>query len=83
MAKGTWGRDPFFFDSVISGKTENLSEFILNGIMWDKDNPYAVINNEVVKLGDKIGDKTVVEINEKNVVLEQDGQRHTLELNVL
>ncbi len=62
--------------------SSGVEELILNGIVWDADNPYAIINNDVVKVGDKFGGITVVEITEKNVILEFEGEKHTLELNV-
>lgn len=77
----SWGRDPFLLDTS-NTKEHGMEDLTLNGIMPDKQNPYAIINNEVVKLGDKVGGMTVIEINEKNVVLDENGQRHTLELNV-
>ncbi len=76
-----WGRDPFFMDlnNLIE---QNMGDLTLNGIVSDKDNPYAIVNNDIVKLGDKINGMVVIEINEKNVVLEENGQKHTLELNI-
>jgi len=59
-----------------------MEDLSLNGIVSDMENPYAIINNEVIKLGDTVNGMTVIEINEKSVVLEQDGQKHTLELNI-
>lgn len=76
-----WGSDPFFMDSN-NAIEQGMGELILNGIVSDKDSPYAIINNEIVKLGDKVSGMTVIEINEKNVVLDGNGQRHALELNV-
>ena len=76
-----WGRDPFLPDTS-NTKEQGMEDLALNGIMPDKQNPYAIINNEVVKLGDKVGGMTVIEINENNVVLDENGQRHTLELNL-
>lgn len=76
-----WGRDPFVMDA--SGvNVQGIEDLALNGIAADKENPYAIINNDVVKLGDEINGMTVIEITEDNVVLERDGQKHTLELNV-
>jgi len=75
-----WGRDPFLLDAS-NVKEQGIEDMALNGIVSDKENPYAIINNDVVKLGDKVNDMTVIEINEKSVVLEQDGQKHILELN--
>ena len=76
-----WGRDPFLLDTA-NIQEQGTEDLALNGIIPDKQNPYAIINNEVVKLGDKVGGMTVIEINENNVVLDENGQRHTLELNL-
>ena len=59
-----------------------MEELELNGIVSDKQSPYAIINNDVVKLGDQENGMIVIEINEKNVVLDENGQKHTMELNV-
>lgn len=81
LVKQDWGRDPFFPSaSMIS--SSDLGGVVLNGIVWDKENPYAIINDDVVKVGDTIGDIGIVEINEKSVTVEQDGKKYTLELNV-
>lgn len=77
-----WGRDPFLLDTSNMQEEQGMEDLVLNGIMPDKQNPYAIINNKVVKLGDKVGGMTVIEINESNVVLDENGQRHTLELNL-
>jgi hypothetical protein len=76
-----WKRDPFLLDTS-NVKEQGMEGLNLNGIVADKENPYAIINDDVVKLGDRINGMTIIEINEKRVVLEQDGQRHTLELNL-
>ena len=77
-----WGRDPFF---LAAPGTEDigLEGLILNGIVWDKDNPYAIVNSDIVKIGDKLGSMKVIEINENNIIVEEgNGKRHTIELNV-
>jgi len=80
--KEGWGRDPFSL-AATSIKDIGLESLILNGIMWDEDNPYAIINTDVVKVGDTLGSGiTVVEITKNSVILEEDGDRHTLQLNV-
>ncbi|PIW68467.1 MAG: hypothetical protein COW10_02425 [Candidatus Omnitrophica bacterium CG12_big_fil_rev_8_21_14_0_65_42_8] len=76
-----WGRDPFLLDTS-NVKEQVLGDMTLNGIVADRESPYAIINNDVVKLGDKVNGMTIIEINENNVVLDENGQRHTLELNV-
>lgn len=76
-----WGRDPFLLDSA-NVKEQGMEDLVLNGVVSDKLSPYAIINNDVVKIGDKVSGMTVIEINEKNVVLDENGQRRTLELNL-
>ncbi len=77
--KEGWGRDPFSL--VTSGAGDiGLEGLVLNGIVWDEANPYAIINSDVVKPGDTLGNLKVVQITEQSVVLEQDGERHTLTL---
>lgn len=78
--KEGWGRDPFSLAATSIGDI-GLESLILNGIMWDEDNPYAIINTDVVKVGDTLGSGIiVVEITKNSVILEQDGDRHTLSL---
>ncbi len=76
-----WGRDPFFLATANAGNTE-LGDLIVNGIVWDEKNPYAIINTDVVKVGDKLGNMTVIKITENSVILEENGERHILKLNV-
>jgi type II secretory pathway component PulC len=60
-----WGRSPFLPSEYIK-KTTSL---VLNGILWDRDNPQAVINGKIVKVGSKIDSKEVIEIKEDRVIL--------------
>jgi len=76
-----WGRDPFFSVTANTGNTK-LGDLIVNGIVWDEKNPYAIIDRDVVKVGDKLGNMTVIEITENSVILEENGERYTLTLNV-
>jgi len=82
VSTAIWDRDPFYPESPFINSGAGIAGVILNGIVWDVKNSYAIINNDVIKLGDKVNDMTVIEINEKNVVLDENGQRHTLELNI-
>lgn len=80
--EGDWGNDPFYPDISFSGAgSSGIAGLVLNGIVWDSNTPYAIINSKVVKAGDNIDTATViVDITENSVVVEQDGNRHTLEL---
>ncbi|HDP16226.1 MAG TPA: hypothetical protein ENN16_00045 [Candidatus Omnitrophica bacterium] len=81
-SEGDWGRDIFYPDVPFSGTgSSGLINLALNGIVWDSNSPYAIINSKVVKAGDKIDAVTmVIDITENKVVVEQAGTRHTLEL---
>ncbi len=79
--KQGWGRDPFSSGANTPEDIE-FEGLVVNGIMWDKDNPLAIINDDVVKVGDKLGDLKVVEITKTSVILEQNGERHTLGLKL-
>jgi len=37
--------------------------------MWSEKNPGAMINDTIVKNGDRIGDNTVIEIRQDKVIL--------------
>ncbi len=41
--------------------------FQVQGLVWDSDLPEAIVNNEVVSIGDKINGWTVIEINPQGV----------------
>lgn len=47
--------------------------FILNGIMYLRDVPQAIINNSLVREGDVVSSATVVKINKNSVVLNLNG----------
>lgn len=56
-------------------------ELNLTGITWDaKGRPLAIINDMIVGEGDMIGNKKVVKIEEKSVVIREDGKKYTLRL---
>ncbi len=69
-----WRRNPF-----IRGRGLGLSgagTLNLTGIMWDRNNPQAIIGDEVVKEGDVIGKYKIIKINEDSVVISSDeGQK--------
>jgi len=60
----SWKRNPFA--PVGSG---NTSALVLNGIIWNKDKPKAMIGDMIVARGDKVGDNKVVDIKPDRVIL--------------
>lgn len=58
----SWPKNPFSAPEV-------PEVFALKGIFWDKDNPKAIIGDEVVGIGDKAGSNKVIDIKEDRVIL--------------
>lgn len=65
----SWGRDPFVLRNTASG-----AGLMLGGIMWDKENPMAIINGRIVKTGDNVGGNIVVDIRQDSVILNDGGK---------
>ena len=65
-------RDPFTSALIVSEKTLK-SGIDLTGILWDKDKPLAIIDGDIVKKGERVGTKTIVDIKRDRVIL-SDGQ---------
>lgn len=65
-------RDPFTA-APIKVEKNIQSGIALTGIIWDKDNPLAVIDGNIVKEGARVGDKTLIEIKQDRVIL-SDGE---------
>jgi len=64
-------RDPFS-SLPIAVRAESVSNVLnLSGILWDKLMPLAVINNKVVKIGDKVGGSVLVDIKQDRVILSE------------
>jgi hypothetical protein len=66
-----WGRNPF---SISGAPIRRFGGLTINGILWDKKNPLAIINERIVKIGDKIDGNTVVGIEQDRVIL-NDGSK--------
>ncbi|UCG35820.1 MAG: hypothetical protein JSW17_03215 [Candidatus Omnitrophota bacterium] len=73
-------RDPFSM-RTISVEEEIASHGVrLSGILWDKRSPRAVINDEIVSVGDKFNDYTVSAIEKDKVILSEEEGSITLRL---
>jgi len=48
----------------------------LTGIIWNEQDPKAIINNEIVGVGDEVGEEIVIEITPNSVIL-SDGTSHS------
>ena len=66
-------RDPFtplVKDGKIVGGKSDAAVPELMGILWDPDNPIAMLGDKELTVGDTIDDYKIVEIHETSVILE-------------
>jgi len=78
-AKGK--RDPFIPLVTPDGRLlkleqeEGVAGLLLEGIIYDKNGTScAIVNSEIVRLGDKVGEFQVLKIEEKKVIFIKEGQ---------
>jgi len=69
----SWGRNPFT-PKAISTATG------LTGILWDDKIPKAIINDNVMGIGDKVDGKTVIDIQRDKVILNDGSKNFELRL---
>lgn len=84
-AKGK--RDPFIPLVTADGRLlkleqeEGASGLLLEGIIYDEHSlSFAIVNGEVVKVGDKIGDYQVLKIEKNKVLFIKEGEITEMEL---
>lgn len=61
-------RDPFTAAPLVSEQSIG-GVAVLSGILWDKDKPMAIIDGNIVKIGQRVGNQTVMEIKRDRVIL--------------
>ena len=69
----SWNRDPF-----TRGRTGAVGGFALSGILWDTQQPIAIINGQMLRVGEELDGYRVAEIGQDHVSL-TDGT-HTYQL---
>ena len=72
-----WGRNPFMLSGELS---ESVRGLMLDGIVWDEEKPYAIINNQVLGIGSQIGRSRITQITKEAVFLEEDGNPFSIRL---
>ena len=56
-------------DLLSASQTETVSHFVLEAIIVKNENFLAIVNNKLVKAGDKIGDNIVKSIESNKVMI--------------
>ena len=51
---------------------------VITGLIWNSDRPQAIINGQVVDIGDNIGEMEIVSINKTGIDLLYQGEKITL-----
>lgn len=67
----TWGRDPFsgfYHLTSRQAKADSSDPLTLNGIIWKDGKGLALIGNEILKEGDRMGHLEIVAIKRNQVV---------------
>ena len=66
-----WGRDPFV---ITQAPVSHSSVLALGGIVYDEKDSYALINNQLLHIGDEVNGNRVVDIQQDRVIL-NDGNK--------
>ena len=75
----SWAQDPFMLPKIKGGKRKDSGSAVkLVAIMEKGNDRVAVIDRDVVKKGDMVGNEKVVEIGVDRVVLARGGAKRTL-----
>ena len=69
-------RDPFVFGPRESGSEQPGAA--LMGVLWDATHPLAIVGEQTVGVGDRVGGWQVVEIQENGIVIQRDDRRETV-----
>lgn len=76
-----WQNDPFArIPSMEKTTSVEGEELKLTGILWDKQGGIALINDSIVRVGDRIGQWKVMKITPSSVILERAGTYYELKL---
>lgn len=77
-------QNPFRVDHAIRHEVMSVTSQPnnpLKGIIWDAQAPYAIVGSRIVRVGDFIGEKRVIKIDENSVTLEEiTGEKEVLRL---
>jgi hypothetical protein len=82
--KLSWKRDPFLSMEEqglkVSEELEKINEPKLSAIIYSPEHKLAIIEGKILKVGDKVDSKEIVEIKPEGVVLKEAGKLYLLKL---
>ena len=67
--------------AIVNTEAQAKPTFILNGIFSSGEESYALVNNQIVKLGDKISGAVIKKISPEEVLLDFEGSEIRLTTN--
>ena len=77
-----WGRDPFVASPISSGDESGMIGGLkLSAIIYRKNSGIAIINNRILRKGDRINGKEISQILEDRVVLRDSSGDRDLRVN--
>jgi hypothetical protein len=75
-----WARCPFSGKIYTEKEAAGIAGLKLDGILWDKQKPIAIIAGQVVEIGGKVEGNIVVDIKEDRVILSNGSNNFELKL---
>ena len=72
-----WKRNPFMLaDELMMG----AGGLVLNGIVWDREHPLVIINDQLLSVGDTIEEREITKITQTQVFLKEGSAEYSLDL---
>jgi hypothetical protein len=75
----SWRHDPFGLAPSVREEKE-AGPLKLEGVLWDKAAPLAIINGQILKKGENVDGRKIVEIGERHVILSDGEKKQKLQL---
>lgn len=77
-----WAKDPFLLPKITDAKQDvSQTPLKLTGIIEGRDGRYAIVDTNIVKKGDFIGDEMVLDIEKDRIILTRKGKKKTISVS--
>lgn len=82
-------RDPFNWPTtqrvrlrqIADAEQDIFADFVLQGIVWSKTTPQAVINSQLVTIGDMVDGALITDISQTKVSLSKNARKHSMQFD--